>query len=1170
MRWTRGRRHTTARTTTSGAVPSSAEHPLLSVVVPVYNVQRYLAEAVASIQAQTYGHLEIILVDDGSSDGSERTCDEIAAGDERVRVIHQANGGLSRARNAGLAAATADFVAFADSDDLVPRTAYERMMASLLASGSDFVTGNVRRFDSTRDFQAWNQEESHRRRLTRSSLREHPALAYDLVAWNKIFRREFVDRTGLTFPVDRLYEDMGPMARAYRDAEAVDVLPQPVYWWRQREEGGSITQRLHELPNLRAKLEAIAEMHDVLQPAPGTELERHVLLKLFHGDLWVFSHEVPAASQEYVDVYTDALRRYWTTAPEDVRAEVDDLRRTFYACAVEHGARAAAEVAAWFKASRDARVTTVEDGRLVVDPAGYPSRLPRLPEEARVLRSTAEVRHKLTAMAWRDDVLEVDGWAFLPCTVDADEQELEVALSRSQGEDRLVLPHRRRVDHEIDGLAKDSLRTYAGSAFTASVDLGDPDVRARFSSGTWVLEVAVRAAGLERTTELVEQDRSTTLRTVTARHLPDGTVATPVVEARQPVRLTVRRPRVRATRVRLDRRHLVVDVAFEPRDRLGEAWLHHENPVERSSATLRRRRRRSARIQLDVPEPVTRGDLLRAVQVRTVAGRVLPVHVPPSLLPEPDPRATTSLRSSRRGTLQVADEAASITVRSIDVTTSTTLHLRGTAPADGLEIAVHRAEDRPTAWEPLAVDAAAGTFDAAVDLSFVDAYGTRRPRPSGRYAVALRRAGSHETWALRTAVDVVETFPRDHRDDDARLTVKLTATGRLHLQLDPPLPPEERSLYARRRLRTAYGAGVEVEPEDAVFFCVDLGSNASDSALALHRELLRRDAGLTLYWGVDDHAVQVPPGGVPVAKHGRAWFEKVAASRYLVNNYGGIDGYAPRPHQRYLQTWHGTPYKFIGRSLAEHQGLPEEEVAAGRDEGRHWHALVSPSPYFSQLARRELFYDGPLLETGYPRNDVLAGSSPEQAAALRERLGIPTDAKVLLYAPTFRDLAREGWSASLFTGLDLQALSDHLGEEWVVLLRGHSFNARHDLKDRSRGRVVDATHHHDINELYLAADALVTDYSSAMFDFCVTGKPILYFVPDLEQYVETRGVYFDLEAVAPGPWCATQAQVHAALDALDGYDAAFGERYRAFRERFAPWDDGGAAARVVDAFFDGV
>ena len=165
------------------------------------------------------------------------------------------------------------------------------------------------------------------------------------------------------------------------------------------------------------------------------------------------------------------------------------------------------------------------------------------------------------------------------------------------------------------------------------------------------------------------------------------------------------------------------------------------------------------------------------------------------------------------------------------------------------------------------------------------------------------------------------------------------------------------------------------------------------------------------------------------------------------------------------------------------------------------------------------------------------------------------------------DLNRDGWSASLFTGLDLEALTRHLGPDWVVLLRGHSFNARHDLTDRSTARVIDVTHHHDINHLYLSADALLTDYSSAMFDFCVLGRPILYFVPDLEQYVDARGVYFDLETVAPGPWCRTQADLHAALDELHDYDRRYSHRYSAFKERFAPWDDGKAASRVVEAFF---
>ena len=107
--------------------------------------------------------------------------------------------------------------------------------------------------------------------------------------------------------------------------------------------------------------------------------------------------------------------------------------------------------------------------------------------------------------------------------------------------------------------------------------------------------------------------------------------------------------------------------------------------------------------------------------------------------------------------------------------------------------------------------------------------------------------------------------------------------------------------------------------------------------------------------------------------------------------------------------------------------------------------------------------------------------------------------------------------------------------------------------------------HSDINELYLAADAVITDYSSVMFDFCVTGKPMIFLTPDLAEYRDkTRGFYFDFEAAAPGPLRSTTDEVIDHLRQLADLPVRYRSAYQAFRERFAPNDDGQAAARVVD------
>jgi CDP-glycerol glycerophosphotransferase len=188
-----------------------------------------------------------------------------------------------------------------------------------------------------------------------------------------------------------------------------------------------------------------------------------------------------------------------------------------------------------------------------------------------------------------------------------------------------------------------------------------------------------------------------------------------------------------------------------------------------------------------------------------------------------------------------------------------------------------------------------------------------------------------------------------------------------------------------------------------------------------------------------------------------------------------------------------------------------------------------------------------------------------EAAEIRQRvrrqLGLRPDQRAVLYAPTFRDedlTMRFGLRPDSLTGLD----------SVVLLARAHVMTS-------SGEEPVEAEHWRDVTawpeiaELYLAADALITDYSSAMFDFAVTGKPLLFYVYDLEHYRDqSRGFYFDFEAEAPGPLLRTPSEVVAALRDLDGLRERHAESYAAFTARFCHLDDGRASERVVDAVLD--
>ncbi len=243
--------------------------PLISLIVPVYNVAPYLDECVGSILAQDYPRFEVILVDDGSTDGSGEMCDRIAAGNSMVRVVHRCNGGSSAARNAGVDIAAGEYIAFADSDDVLYPSYLSRLYSMISMSGADVAMAGF--FESDR----WRQgtlealdevpviltcEEALARTLYQDGLNTSPCV--------KLFRRSLFEQE--RFPVGTLYEDLDFVVRALCHVDSVAVARDCLYWYRKRPGSniGSFSMRRLDVLNVTAGLlDLIASRFPALVPA---------------------------------------------------------------------------------------------------------------------------------------------------------------------------------------------------------------------------------------------------------------------------------------------------------------------------------------------------------------------------------------------------------------------------------------------------------------------------------------------------------------------------------------------------------------------------------------------------------------------------------------------------------------------------------------------------------------------------------------------------------------------------------------------------------------------------------------------------------------------------------------------------------------------------------------
>ncbi|MFK4761376.1 CDP-glycerol glycerophosphotransferase family protein [Microbacterium sp. ZW T5_45] len=383
--------------------------------------------------------------------------------------------------------------------------------------------------------------------------------------------------------------------------------------------------------------------------------------------------------------------------------------------------------------------------------------------------------------------------------------------------------------------------------------------------------------------------------------------------------------------------------------------------------------------------------------------------------------------------------------------------------------------------------------------------------------------------------------------------LRIAASG-AGVTISAPVDPVYETVEGQATLEGRYVAQAG-GTENAVFFESFYGRTVGCNPQAIDRVLATEAPSVRRYWSVADLSVAVPEGAIAVVEGSPEWWRARAAARLLVVNDWLRRRFARKAGQKVLQTWHGTPLK----RLALHRpGFDPRRMAAVVKESRRWDVLLAQNTYSERILRKAYaFFGRPIWVEGYPRNDALLTGD---AGAVRAALGIGDDERVLLYAPTWRDDRAE-----MVDFVDPEELARRA--DAVVLVRGHS-RTIDTGRDRAGARVIDVTGYPETARLLLIADALITDYSSVMFDFSVTGRPMYFLVPDLDHYRgQLRGFYFDLAARAPGPLVRSQDELATAL-ADDAHEERYAERYAAWRAQFNARDDGHAAERVVARILD--
>jgi CDP-glycerol glycerophosphotransferase len=1183
----------------SGNIVRKAGPPQLSVIVPAYNVDDFLEDCVHSITRQTYTNWEMLIIDDGSPGRTGEIADELARADSRITVVHQENQGLGAARNTGIRESKAPYLTFIDSDDVIPENAFEIMMNSLESSRSDVAIGSMERFNSTRRWIPFWVHLTHDVDRIGITAVDHPPVMWDVFACNKIFRRSVWNETVGEFPTGTLYEDQECTAKLFVSGAKLDLLTDVVYHWRLREDGQSITQNKAETRDLQQRMAVAVKVGNIVGNAPRQFVD-YWYTKCLGEDFFYYYREVPRADDEFFLVLQSGIRKFYDAATKQAIQDIAPERRWLAYLAAYGTKDQLTELLVAFDSYRTYYQSRITEGKLIGSVPELETLFHDIPLELRTVYPRQLIAHALisTVKSDADGGLIIDAFAYVP---NLDESVSCTARLEFASGNIVWATDGQLIPGGIGHLTADPYNEHSDSLFrmefsAQTIDAALEDLEATESDPVDI--VLVVGFG----------DHSWEIRN--PKRLVEGAGAWPkpgeitssgnrfvvIGDARSSTALRFLKPRFRVDSLSMTGDGIFVEMQLQVDNGLPR---HELFDLDHAELRLKLGSRSVGSVELArvgnsvsgyIPATMINGPSHKRLSEK-IALDVLcsgkfsaALAVNNSVLQRTLCHGPIALSSSSYGYLEFDVRRVAAEVDSVRIEEEgELLVVAGHYFADPQQLRTYSPSftlvgpKSSIAMSKMTWCADDRTFEAIFDLGSAGGHSRVPPVPSEEFILqSLLPAGQPvpATLWVPAADDLERQFPLSL--NTAAHSLRLVSVGKSRalkvIVTGAGNTTSFNSAFSLRRSARALFSDVDRRIVPKTMFFESFGGNTvSSSPKEIDRAVASLDPEIKRVWSVRDYSVPVPDGAHAVVVGSEEWMRWLATSEVLVNNNNFPHYFRKANQQKYIQTWHGTPLKKIGDDVPGANLSLRYRALMKKEAGQEWDLLLAQSPWAAEHLSRAFDYGGPIFYKGYPHNDVL--NDRERGEQIRRKVkqvyGLRDSQKVVLYAPTWRDNLKDPsgvYSRVDFLGLEAAAAA--LGDSFVILYRGHA-NSVFAKQNKMPSGVIDVTLHPDVNDLILVSDMMLTDYSSIMFDYVVTGKPIAFVAPDLTQYRdETRGFYFDFEAEAPGPIFSTGEAAVSWIRDLSRSSHEHSERYARFVDKFAPMDDGDAVQRLIDEFGD--
>ena len=1139
----------------------------ISVIVPVYNVEEYLAECLDSLLNQGSVKLEVIMIDDGSPDSSGQIADSYAEKYDNFHCYHIENGGLGHARNYGMQYATGKYVYFIDSDDVLTNNILERMFQRAEQDGSELTICNVVRFNARKTWHSGLHDLAFYNLEPITHIKKQSQLLYDTTSWNKLILRSFYEKNAFKFPEKILYEDIPVTIPMHYLANQVSVLHEVGYLWRTRDgASSSITQNVDSTKNLVDRI-TIMRMLDAFfeKHVPEEHLHLEKQLKSVDIDLFIFVNACQIVDKEqglknieYINQYID------DSVGEEALNKLSLIKQEIYRAVRACDYDRVIELLIFRKKKMNIAPITEKEGRLYAD----------LPEEyfSNGERDVTEelIRHKPRAFC--DDIrveksgIEIDAHVYrrrinyrnvgdqvIKASLYNDASNHWVELETVPMDTAFLTDNFGTVvDKESDVITEYNYdKTGCTVKIPFEVLTGDEKC-----TGTYMLALSFKNRFEEGFVILEGISSANRMQYKNTAYLNNNSILQLQFTRMKQLRFVVERDLVELDQFSAGKDKLIC--------RLNKAGLslvakNFKNDEEFAFSEVSSG---EYQIESDMLKDDTRYNLyadidgirrrIYAKAKETVISQGKNNHL-----------IINSLRNHAvdfRMLSRMAEISKPLKLGSMLFVKLTCSGMEN--DVSGIKTGrlvvydkINRCYTELARSKPRIKKA---EIINHFRINFADEQVVRNFYKSTRdVRVIYTCEDGHEEMV---DVYVQSGFMRRFEQKNLKIECYRSYLGTFRIQLAQVWNSDEDSKQKRNKLYQKYYPEYCKEPINPkrIVFESMWGKKYSCNPKALYEYIDQNHPEYECIWSFTDQRFPVKGNAIRVRRNSLEYWHYMATAKYLVNNVNFGDDYIKREGQIEIQTMHGTPLKTLGLDVKQ-DFRTEEAREKFIQKNQRWNYLIVQGEFMEEKAFPVWHFEKEILRTGYPRTDELYHCSDERKAELREIMGIPEGKKVILYAPTWRRKGRFDLE------LDLQLMKEAFQDEYVLAIRLHHLANKCGDLPNDDPFVINLTAYHSIEDIYQITDVLITDYSSVMFDFALLDKPMLFFTYDMEDYSEQlRGLYVDFTSEAPGPLLYDTEGLVDEIRKIDQYQSRYQEKIAAFREKYLTYECENSCEKVFE------